>query len=93
MQAEAIANPNLALGGGAGIQSAQLMADHDVQVVLTGNCGPKAYQTLDAAGIEVVVGVCGTLREAIEQFKSGGLSSTQAANVASHFGTGAGFDG
>ena len=87
---EAIENANVALGGGAGIQSAQLMAEHDVKVVLTGNCGPNAYQTLNAAGIEVIVGVSGRIRDAVEQFKAGSLSSTQGPNVASHFGMGAG---
>jgi predicted Fe-Mo cluster-binding NifX family protein/ferredoxin len=89
LKAEAVENPNLALGGGAGIQSAQLMAEHDVKVVLTGNCGPNAYQTLNAAEIEVVVGAGGKIRDAIEQFKSGTVSSTQGPNVSSHFGMGA----
>ena len=87
-EAEAIENPNLALGGGAGIQSAQLMAERNVKVVLTGNCGPNAYQTLAAAEVEIIVGASGTIREAVEQFKSGALSSTQGPNVASHFGMG-----
>ena len=90
MEADAVENPNTALGGGAGIQSGQLMADRDVSVVLTGNCGPNAYQTLEAAGIQVIVGVSGTVRDVVEQYKSGSLSSAQAANVGSHFGMGGG---
>ncbi len=89
MVAEAIENPNLALGGGAGIQSAQLMAEHDVSVVLTGNCGPNAHQTLNAAGIQIVVGASGCIRDAVDQFKAGSLSTIQEPNVASHFGMGA----
>ena len=50
MEFEAVENPNVALGGGAGIQSAQLMAAKDVKFVLTGNCGPNAHETLSAAG-------------------------------------------
>ncbi len=87
---EPIENPGIAQGGGAGVQSAQLMAEHDVKTVLTGNCGPNAYQTLNAADVKVIVGVSGTVRAAVEQFKSGALSSTQGPNVASHFGTGGG---
>jgi predicted Fe-Mo cluster-binding NifX family protein len=34
MQYEAIENPNIALGGGAGIQSAQLMSEKGVTTVL-----------------------------------------------------------
>ncbi|MCF7854649.1 MAG: 4Fe-4S binding protein [Candidatus Pacebacteria bacterium] len=89
LDTEAVENPNTALGGGAGIQSGQLMAERDVKAVLTGNCGPNAYQTLEAAGIEVVVGVSGTVRDAVDQFNAGTLSSTRAANVGSHFGMGA----
>ena len=88
LNVEPLENPNLALGGGAGIQSAQLMAQHDVKVVLTGNCGPNAYQTLNAADIKVIIGVNGVVRRVIEQFKLGTLSSTQGPNVASHFGMG-----
>lgn len=88
MSFEAVENPNIALGGGAGIQSAQLMASKDVKAVLTGNCGPNAYQTLAAAGIEIVVGVTGTVREAVEGYKAGALAATAAPNVESHFGMG-----
>ncbi len=87
---EPIENPNLALGGGAGIQAAQLMAEREVEAVLTGNCGPNAYRTLEAAGIAVIVGVEGTVGEAVEKFQSGALSTTQGPNVAGHFGTGGG---
>ncbi|HPQ41169.1 MAG TPA: NifB/NifX family molybdenum-iron cluster-binding protein, partial [bacterium] len=41
LEAETLENPNVALGGGAGIQSAQAMAQRDVKAVLTGNCGPN----------------------------------------------------
>lgn len=83
---EALENPNVALGGGAGIQSAQLLSNHQVQAVLTGNCGPNAFATLGAAEIQVVVGVSGTVRQAAEQFKSGAFSGASGPNVASHFG-------
>lgn len=90
MEFEAMENPNVALGGGAGIQSAQLMAEKDVKVVLTGNCGPNAFQTFGAAGIQVIVGVSGVVRDAVEQFKAGAFAPASQANVASHFGIGSG---
>ncbi len=85
---EAEENPNIALGGGAGIQSAQFINEKGVRFVLTGNCGPNAYQTLSAAGIEVIVGCSGLVRDVIEQFKTGRLAAANAPNVADHFGTG-----
>ena len=90
LEFEPIQNPNIASGGGAGIQSAQLMASKKVSVVLTGNCGPNAFQTFGAAGIQVITGVNGKVRQAVEQYKSGALSSTSAPNVQSHFGMGKG---
>jgi Uncharacterized conserved protein len=90
MEFDALQNPNVAAGGGAGIQSAQLMSDRGVQYVLTGNCGPNAFQVFRAAGIQVIVGVTGSVRQAVEQFKAGAFTGTAQANVASHFGMGAG---
>lgn len=89
MEFEAVENPNVAVGGGAGIQSAQLLAEKEAQTVLTGNCGPNAFQVFGAAGIQVIVGVSGVVRDAIAQFKSGAFASAAEANVASHFGVGA----
>jgi len=90
MQFEALENPNIALGGGAGIQSAQMMAERGVSHLLTGNCGPNAFRVLGQAGVEVVVGVTGRAREAVERFRAGEFASAGSANVQSHFGMGAG---
>jgi predicted Fe-Mo cluster-binding NifX family protein/ferredoxin len=88
MRYEAIENPNIALGGGAGIQSAQLMSEKGVTTVLTGNCGPNAFNVFGQAGIQVIVGVSGQVRSAVEQFKAGVFSSVSEPNVGSHFGMG-----
>jgi len=87
MQYEAIENPNISLGGGAGIQSAQLMSQKGVTTVLTGNCGPNAFNVFGQAGVQVIVGVSGPVRSAVEQFKAGVFSSASEPNVGSHFGT------
>ncbi len=77
---KSIENPNVSQPSGAGISSAQLMANEGVKVILTGNCGPKAYQVFDAAGIEVITGVSGSVREAIEKYKGGKLKSQGMAD-------------
>ena len=87
MDGKAIENPNVALGGGAGIQAAQLMSDRGVETVLTGNCGPNAHETLSAVGIEVIVGCAGALRDVVEQFRAGELGPATEPNVASQPGT------
>jgi len=48
MEFEAVDNSNAMAAGGAGISTAQMIASKGVEVVLTGNCGPNAYQTLSA---------------------------------------------
>jgi len=85
---EAVENPNISSVGGAGIQSAKLMADKGVTHVLTGNCGPNAYQTLNAAGINIIVGCSGIIREVIQQFTQGNLAGATQPNVPAHAGAG-----
>jgi hypothetical protein len=64
------------------------MADKGVKYVLTGHCGPNAHETLSAAGIGVVPGCSGTVRDAVQRFKAGQLSTSDEPTVASHFGVG-----
>ena len=86
LEYEAVENPNAAAGGGAGIQSGQLVAGKDVKVVLTGNIGPNAFQTLNAAGIEIISGVSGVIKQAIEKYKKGELKSSSGPSVGQKFG-------
>jgi len=85
-KSEAIENTGAQGMGGVGIQSGQIMADKGVKVVLTGSCGPNAFQTLQAAGIKVITGVNGTVQEAIDKFKSDELKAISQANVSAHSG-------
>lgn len=48
MEFESVENPNITALGGAGIQSAQLVANRGAGVVLTGNVGPNAFNTFTA---------------------------------------------
>lgn len=86
MSFEAFKNESAMLGGGAGIQSAQFVASKGVSAVITGNCGPNAVRTLEAAGVRLFVGESGTVKEAVERFKKNELKATQEANVPDHFG-------
>ncbi len=88
MSFEVFDNENIALGGGAGIQSGQFVASKGAKTIITGNAGPNAVRTLSAAGVEVIVGQAGTVRQAIEKYKNGKLKNTTEANVADHYGMG-----
>jgi len=90
MQFESMPNPNVMTAGGAGIATAQMIANSGVQVVLTGNCGPNAYQVLSAAGIQVITGVSGKIQDAIQGYKSGQFQASSQPTVGAKFGVGPG---
>ena len=71
--------------GGAGPQAAQNLANLGAEVVLTGHCGPNAFRTLQAAGIQVIINVEGTVADAVQQYKAGSLTTTEAPDVQGHW--------
>lgn len=86
LEFEAVENSSISVGGGAGIQSGQLMVNKGIEVVLTGNVGPNAFSTLQAAGIKIIVGVAGMVKEAVEKYKKGELKITEGPSVGRKFG-------
>ena len=90
MSFEAFDNESMALGGGAGIQSAQFVASKGAKALITGNCGPNAVQALSASQVEIFVGQSGTVREAVERYTRGDIKSSSTPNVADHYGMGGG---
>ena len=90
MNYEAVPNPAMSQGGGAGIQAAQLVVNQGAQAVLTGNLGPNAFDVLRAAAVPAYLVSGGTVRQAVEAFKAGQLQSLGGANVAAHAGMGGG---
>ncbi|WP_320175926.1 NifB/NifX family molybdenum-iron cluster-binding protein [Maridesulfovibrio sp.] len=59
---------NVQVAGGAGIQTAQLLADQSVNVVISGTFGPKAEQALQAGRIGMVTAQSGSVRELFENY-------------------------
>jgi len=87
MEFEAVENPHVGASSGAGIQAAQLVAQKNVEAVLTGSCGPNAFQTLKAAGVKVVVSVTGTVSEAVRKYASGSdYREAIGPDVPAHYG-------
>jgi predicted Fe-Mo cluster-binding NifX family protein len=66
-------NPAYESPHGAGIQAAQVVASQRVKAVITGMVGPNAHHVLSAAGIDVITGTSGTVKDAIQRYKSGEL--------------------
>ncbi len=86
MAFEAIPNEAIAAPGGAGIQAAQTVVNKGADVLISGNVGPNAFQVLSAAGVKVVTGAYGTVKEAVEMYKNGKLSETGDSTVSTHAG-------
>jgi predicted Fe-Mo cluster-binding NifX family protein len=90
LEFDALPNPAMNQGGGAGIQAAQFVVNQGVQAVLTGNLGPNAFDVLQAASVPGYLIPDGTIRQAVEAYKMGQLQSMEGANVAAHAGMGGG---
>lgn len=56
---------------GAGVQAAQNVVTSRASAVLTGHCGPKAFQILNVADVAVYSGVTGTVEEAVQAWREG----------------------
>ena len=78
-------NLNLNAAQGAGIQTGQNIANLGVEAVITGNVGPNAFRTLNAAGIRTFLAEQQTVEDAIEAFKADKLKETSQANVEGHW--------
>jgi len=77
---------NVQAAHGAGIQAAQTVANLGVSVLLTGNVGPNAFRTLQAAGIRILLFGKDrkTVEEVLQGWKAGDFSEATGARVKGH---------
>ena len=76
---------NLNAAQGAGIQTGQNIANLGVEIVITGNVGPNAFKTLNAADVRIFLAEKQTVQKAIDSFKAGKLKEVNQANVKGHW--------
>ena len=55
-------------GNGAGISAVQFVANKNTDTVVTGRVGPKAADAFKVAGISVITGANGTVREVVARY-------------------------
>lgn len=83
---EVVANSrNVNAAQGAGIQAAENIVRKNVNIVVAGNFGPKAFRALEAAGIKVALWADGTVGEAVELARNNKLKISDKANVEGHW--------
>jgi predicted Fe-Mo cluster-binding NifX family protein len=86
---QAAPNPAISAPGGAGIQAAQFVVDHQCGAVISGDFGPNAYDALKAAGVPMYLfGSSSTVKDVIERFMAGQLEPIGAPSPAGHKGQG-----
>jgi len=64
---ETIENENINQTTGAGVSTAQLVAEKEVEAIITGNVGPRALDVLNQFNIKIYTGK-GSIKEAINSF-------------------------
>ena len=76
---------NLNAAQGAGIQTGQNIANLGVKAVITGNVGPNAFKTLNAANVRVFLSEASTAQGVLELFKESKLQEVTEPNVEGHW--------
>ncbi len=76
---------NLNAAQGAGIQAAQNIVNQNVDAVITGNCGPKAFTVLSGAGVKIYIGANGSVKETVQKFRNNEFKEADDANVEGHW--------
>ncbi len=71
---------NLNAAQGAGIQAAQNVVNAGAHAVATGFCGPKAFQVLSAAGMQIFQDCKGSVRDVLQGIREGKCSSSNVPN-------------
>jgi len=75
-ETEAVKNESIDQMSGAGISTAQLIADKNVNAVITGSVGPRALDVLRQFNIEIYH--CdGTIRAVLQEFIDGKLKKIE----------------
>jgi predicted Fe-Mo cluster-binding NifX family protein len=70
---------------GAGVRTGKAVADLGAEAVITGHVGPKAFQVLHAAGVDVYTVAAGTAQDALRAFEAGQLEAVAQPNVQGHW--------
>jgi predicted Fe-Mo cluster-binding NifX family protein len=74
-----IDNANAAAVQGAGIKAAEAVVKAGAAVLISGECGPKAFGALKQAGVKIYPAKSMSVSGALEAFRAGKLTEAEAA--------------
>ena len=78
LEFEALPHPGASAKRGVGIQAVVLAISKEVDAVLTGYASPAVRKHLSDAGVDVVTGLSGTVRQVVERYAKGELGERAA---------------
>ena len=78
-------NQNLSALQGAGIQSAQNVVELNAEILITGNCGPKAFEILNLADIKIFITRDCSVQDALDLYLANQLAQLNEANLEGHW--------
>jgi predicted Fe-Mo cluster-binding NifX family protein len=81
-----VSNPARDRQHGTGLESARLLLEEKVGVVIAREIGPEPFRKLTRRGVGVYVGSPSTLTEAIYQLRGGMLAKAKAPTTPTHYG-------
>ncbi len=77
---------NLNAPQGAGIQASQNILKENIDILITGNVGPKAFSLLKGSNVKIYTGASGmNVEEAINAYKDGKLQEASGATKPGHW--------
>ena len=74
-----IDNANAAAAQGAGIKAAEAVVKAGAAVLISGECGPKAFGALKQAAVKIYSARSMSVSGALEAFRAGKLTEAEAA--------------
>lgn len=69
-ETEVVENPNKDAAQGAGIQTAQLILEKDIRMIVTGQVGPNARSVLESGRVHIIEGAEGKIGDILKKLKS-----------------------
>ncbi|AGB41028.1 hypothetical protein Halha_1068 [Halobacteroides halobius DSM 5150] len=85
-EVEFINNTAANAASGAGVKAAQLVTDEEVEALISGRVGPKAFRGLDKAGIKIYITKEATIKETLADYKDNNLKEIDGPTNQGHVG-------
>lgn len=81
-----IENQGQMSGGGAGIVASQQLIDEKIDVIITGNLGPNAFEVIEKAQVKAYKSEEISIEKVLENFNNGNLERISISGPADHGG-------